>query len=1549
MSLGCNIKEIKHNAFKEVQSLVKTKTINMNSQGQITFDYSNSSKYKTKEAAYNVAVSTQNKIKKWATENVGEKFNEGWSSIVQGNTITLQYNFPSYVQKAYNRKFRILEERQKNEKTIREARQQHINDAVRAGIDPAEFQDNYMYFQYQDDLDSMMDPDTQYRQDNAVQNDFTTYYQHKVDLLKKLEEKLDSYKTLNKSNFGTEKYKKTTYKFQDTINKLKDEIENLDTSKLEIVFQDVLHEIQYLDKTLETTDTEIIANQDVINRIDFLHQMITGENLDGDLVNNQVWDGALYDNYDAVIVAGITKLSNKLKTKRQEIIKDLLNKDVIYQAHKENFTEEEVQSLFESMSDINILQELFLGINSNNDSIVATLLNTTFQTNVQKTKQFARPLNELIISLDKKLKDKNFDLDNFFEKDDTGVDTGNIIHKYTRKYFRKLYEYYELNKEFNGAKKAKKASAYSKKISWLRENTNVIDFRKIKLFKDIYGEEYNDFFNSDDAEMNKYESELRQSLGKMYDYHIEDLQKKLSEYENYKMNETTRNTRWTSRNLNSNSPWAFIQNYYSDNAFKQVTYDGGSGNTYFTFNNSRFIEFVPKQKIYNVNTNETEQTGYFNDKFNDIENDADAFSYWESIRDIYTKHINPTYASMGQNISSLSWAKFERSMLEEMSRSKGIKGFFKNAYNETIKIFRKLWYERGYYTEKTGIKSNYTDATNKEVGKLRKLLGLKNINEIQTLATKADIAYDSLEGLTQGLSDTDKSIVTTEFKRNLIDKIARKKVLENYSKDLTKTTLALSELATLHKGRQETQFIADMLSNYHKSIKKNNGKDRNRSNLKVQSWVNTNIYNERAVSRGNKEDGLGKESSQRFWKYYSDSEKDLLKILQSLKDGGVDRETNFSFTLEGIGYSKKGTGYFEIIEGTPSKISKETFENTMQQYFDAEISRLGVPLTPGGFGMGIMKTIINKALALNPISGIFNRSEGMFSNMIRDNMGDYWTRGNLRYAKRFLLLGNINKFAPDKLSLSSKKKAAQLNTLQKLLDELALFQDKKNELARKDKESKFDKWNNKFNIFQFAVDNPEFKNQGEIVLSMLMDVTIKDVNGKEFKFFDGTGFPAYKPGTLELRDEFKNEENQGWQDFAINDNNVNFNQFFVQKLKIEDTIKRTQGNYASLDSIKFLDNNWGKFLMLFMRWMPEHVNQRFGKRNVDIIQGKKKIIGRYRGILNNAGATGVFASFALGIGLGPYGAIAGATAAIVPFILKRVYGKYVYKETDVTDHLLDIGVTIGFMKEVLVQSINIPAKVLYSTKNLDEVVPNKRLTNSGLSDTELASLRGMAQETAVMITQLLMLILLKSLLWDEDDDKDDTRRQLHNFIDNQGNRSINSLLTWSNPKTFVDDNSKLAMLRYIGDVEKLIKSVKDYNGKSHGSLTDVTYNLSKVQPFVAIPNSVNKGLFKGEVPGLDKKEYQSSQWFDDYIKGEEWRSERTLKNKRSKFKEEYEELLRQQYEGKDVDEDKLDKVIDKKVRKRMNAYDVRKKKGETNIEALERIDFEKEIEEDKNR
>jgi hypothetical protein len=1407
--------------------------------------------------------------------------------------------------------------------------------------------DNEFYFQYQDDFGALdEEPIPEFNPDTT--NNFLSYYKYKTDLLTRIESAYKSFKVLNKAQYGSEKYSNTTKEFQEAINKLRDEIEHLDVTDANNVFSDIKNELEYLDKVLTNLDTDTLKNQDIIDRINFLSEIITGRDTNNNISDKALIDGTGIPNFDTDIVTPITMLVTKLNKSYRQLTQDLLSKDIVYQSNKNSLTEESVEKLFENMEDINMMQQKFLGINSNNDSIVATLLNTTLQTNVQKAKEFSRPLTEKIKELDQKLHDKKINLDIFLDKDEHGTDTGNLVHKFSKKYFNALNSLYEYNKEFNTALSQDKGSAYNKIISWKKENVDMTDFRKLRYFKELYGDQNPDAFRYSDAEMDDYEKYLRAKLGKMYDNHIQEQEKKLMEYEDAKSNQEVKNDGKLDRWISANSPFIYLDNYESNKPYDKIAYKSGS-NTYFTYNNSPYTEFSPKQFVDDIDTGESSATGFYNPNFNSVESDNDSFEYWQAISDIYSKHINPTYRSMGQNISTMSYAKFEKSFIEEIQQSKGVLDFLKNLYYSAIKELKQMWYEKGRYSDKQGIRTNYTDTSIKQINDFKQLYKLKSLTELKKIADEQGVSYSNLDELLKNKNDEQaKKKIIEQYKNDLVDRISRNQVLKNYSTDLTKTTLALSELASLHQARQNTELVSGLLFNFHKTLRDSKGKERFNSNSKLNSWIDRNIYNITAVSRGNTNDVLGKESKKDFWKYLSDTDKQLKKLIEDLKVNGEINADKFSYYIDGVLFSKSGNKYYTTVGTKTDQISKEDFEKGLEDYFNKKVSELGIRLTPSGLLLGLIKAGITKGLALNPVSGVFNRMEGLLTNMIRDNGGDFWTRGNLKYAKSFLAFSNITKYGKNiKLSVQTRKKQLQMQTYQNLMDELSLFQDKKNELDRKDKESKLHKFKEKLNMFAFAVDNPEFKNQSEIVLSMLMDVRIKDNSGNEYKFFDGSGFPAYIPGTLQLREEFKNDANQGWETFNINEN-PELNSFFVEKLRIEDTIKKTQGNYATLDSIQVLDTNWGKLMMMFMRWLPEHFNQRIGKRNTDIIQRRQNMLGRYSAVMGNPAALSVFGSIALGITTGPFGLIGGAFAGLIPFATRKMWGKYVGDDTNIENDIMSLKTTLGFMQEILVQSINFPIKSLYGKKNLDDIIKNKKLEESNLTPDQIAGLRSIAQEAGIMIGQLSIMLLLKALLYDKDDKDDDFRRQLHNFIDNQGNRSINSLLVWTRPDQQLQDYSKLALLRTIGDAVKFADMAWDYTTKSKGTGREFLAQSVKILP-VPIPSSLTKGATESQIPFLDKKEYQNSQWFDDLIKGREWRAEQTIKNERKKFKEAYKQNIMDEYKAKGIDiDDELEKKIDKKVRKRMKEDDVARDKEETSVDALDRLDFNQATEDIQN-
>lgn len=1440
---------------------------------------------------------------------------------------------------------KIKQRQREYDKMIKEAYDQELEDAKRAGFTEENFDRNVVYHSFEE-TDFYQKRDTL---SADINNNYAEYYSYKTDLMAKIQHKLVSYKIANRHNKDTEKYKQTVFEYLQVIDDLKKEIEQLKSNEPEIVFSVVANEIEYLTDILNEGNIETIANQEIVDRINFLSKLTTGKDMEGNDSSELMWDGSDYNGYADNIIEPVTKLKTLYSKKIREITKQLLENSEIYQAHKDNLSEEDIEKLFENQTDIDTIQKLFYGLNTNDDTAAITILYSALQENLQRVEQVVKPLHKRLEEIDKKLKDKDFDLEKFYEKDESGVDTGNIIGRFSNKFNKKLKVFNNKLKEFIDAPFDVKSDLYKDVVGWLKDNAEVIDHTKLRHFKEIFGEEYADHFTATNEEMDAYEQELRNLLGKGYDEHIRELEHKLLEFEDYKNKKQINPNQWTDKQIAQSNPWLFVKHYNSPHAFEQAPYQSGNSTYETTCFDIRFFSFIPKKTAYDVDADAYFDTGYYNEKFSEIENNPDAYEYWSTIKDLYTKHINPTYESMGQNISEMSWAKFERTFTEELAKSQGIKGFLKSIIDAIIKQYKELWYEKGYYEEKSGVKVNYNDASGAEVFKVKKLLNLKSISELQKQADANGIQIDSLSELTDGLIEADVKKVTNKYKEDLVDKLARYQVLNDYSKDLTKATLNLSKLATLHKARTETESIVNIVKGFHKSIKDLNGNDRKNSNAKIESWIKKKIYNVQDAKRG---DGsfAGKEFSQ---KYYNKFEKQLLQMMKNVMND-VGGEGSIKFNFEGKEYTKDGqvykyTDYSESKDGVTFELTKEEFEKILAKHFEEESKRLGIGLTVSGLVQGAIKLTIAKTLSMNLTSGVRNLVEGKFVNMIRDASGEFWTRGNYKHAVNFLRFANITKITNGKLTPRNVAHKKQLQSFKLFLENMNLIQDKKNLLARNDKASKYDRLIDKLNPFAPSVDNPEYKIQGGMILSKLMDVIVKDVNGKEHKFFDGKQLTIYEPGTNKLKPEFRTEENMGWETFMLNDEHKGgpHNAFFSTKMEITDMINQTQGNYFDGDNIAAMDGLFGRAAMVFMRWIPSYFLQRFGERNTNIIQGKDKVVGRYNTLWKNGnkGVGSTFTGIVLGLTFGPtVGLIAGGSALFSTYIYKQIMKSTFDPDTDIKTATEDLQESLDFIKQILLQTINTPINFLGITKNLNDTVIGKKLDtvtdNETLSDEEKYAIRGVAQEVANYLTIIGVGIMLKSLLYADDDDEDDKRRQLYNYIDNQMNMLISGWTAFINPAQTWDDVTSLAVLRLVTDTGKLGKDVIKYMTWGNVEGSQIAYDVSRLNPLLpsVLPNSVNKALFKGEVPFLDNKEYEKGQWHDYLVQSAEKKAKKRLRIERAKYKTKLIKRLTKEYEARGLSPEQIEKKVEKKVRKVMRNKKYSKKKKESYEDALERIE-----------
>ena len=1352
-------------------------------------------------------------------------------------------------------------------------------------------------------------------------DNFVEYKNYKLALLETIT------KTLHELYISRRNPKKNIKEINDKIDKLvlisnnlKNDITKLEANEIVFMFQALVEEIGSLNNELD-------SNIDITtfkSRLEFLYKFIKGISIDNK-VESELESLKTFNHPDfEKISLSVDELNLKYKSKLNLIKNNIIKSDITYYNNvlsNDRVTKEDLENMFNTPNDINWLEKTFLGINSTSgeESIIPQILKSFLEEKVTLREAEVKSYKDRLKLLAKKL---NNNLDFIFEKSENGVKTGNIISVVSPKYAKKLSEYNRIA----SSKDKKEVEKYSEKINWLSNNAVVIDFRKLKIVKDLYGSIYPENFIYTDREMEEYEKYIQEEIGPLYDKTISKILNNLENFQAIKNNILESDSAYKDANIARINPWEFLSHYYSKNRKESLKINNGTSIN-VVYPDASNIVFIPKRSIFlgfNESGDEVSiDTGYYNLDFNDIVKDNDKLEYWNLISEIYEDFISPTYDN--QYLSKLSFAKFEKDSIEAIDSSKGLlKGT--TLLRESLNSFKSFFYERGYYSNKDGIRNNYSDNTANEIRDLSKILSLKNKNEILDTAKKLNIKTDGV-------------IIDT-----IIKEIATYQVMESYSFDITKTTLALLDMTALQKARQDVLPISNILLDSHKlqSMEVRDGdktvrEERKNSVEKLENWINRVVKNQNEVYRGSAS-FIGKDISKNtlletilnkmgnipFIKRYinkkssyllSDTDKKILEELRKLQETGHNKDSSGTFKLGDITYrianSDTETFYSKIVDTEIKKIDEKEYGDMFQIYVQDKINSLGIPLNTAGIIQGILKTIILKSLGFNPTSGIFNRIEGKNSGLIMDQTGSYWTKGNIHAANNFMAFANFIKFLPERFTPDQYKKVQELEKLQVLLYNMNLIQDRRNELDRNAESSKFN-YEKLTNIYQFAVDNPEFKNQGAILLSILMDTKIKDIDGNEVAVFDGTGFPIYDnvDDRLVLKPEFRTEENiSNWENFNIDETNLENNQYFLTRNKIKNAISRSQGNYDNLDVINATKNIWGRALTLFMKWMPEHFMQRFSSgKGFDLSTGKKAKKGRYRYLWDNHPAlltTGVLSLF-IGFGLTPVTGLVGLgfTGFVIGKYFMDLYGnKGIQREANNTMEF------VAFAKSIVINTLNYPLEFFNSNKMIsqefgDKIIPGYSKTN--LSQEEINNLQAVAKELAIKLTFSSVMLLAKKLTWDDDDDEDSNKRQVHNFIDNQLTRLISSLSNWTNPHALASDIQRFAFLRYLWEIEKLMVSIINMD-------EDIIDNTLKVSPLPRI-------LHKGSLPWEDNIEYENNQWQDKFIKDINSDGEYSSKKEYyKKLREKREELEKspklQKYSEKERDKE-ISRIIYKEFGKK---------------------------------
>ena len=315
------------------------------------------------------------------------------------------------------------------------------------------------------------------------------------------------------------------------------------------------------------------------------------------------------------------------------------------------------------------------------------------------------------------------------------------------------------------------------------------------------------------------------------------------------------------------------------------------------------------------------------------------------------------------------------------------------------------------------------------------------------------------------------------------------------------------------------------------------------------------------------------------------TKKDVFYHTGQLEEGEIEFRIEYDITSENK--SRKGrNSHIFLLNG--KIVPKEDFKRIFYLYIDQKEEELFSKVGVFTIADKLQSWFAITSLFLKPASGVFNRFEGSYNNSLWDTTGAYWTIGNLGKAKDFLQWTNTKKFV-NKTGFGfilPKEKQKQLDILEAFIDRLGGLQSEKKDISSNSQESlSFAQAVNDFG-FSFAISLPEFKNQSEIVLSILMDYEIEvEEEGqiKKIKFFDGNKFNFLDmvDGQIVESEKYKNQ-------FSINSKSV-----YDLQLKIQSAIGQIQGNYLSNDILLMNKSTAGRLFTQFKKWFFSHISRRF--------------------------------------------------------------------------------------------------------------------------------------------------------------------------------------------------------------------------------------------------------------------------------------------------------------------------------------------------------------------
>lgn len=1257
-----------------------------------------------------------------------------------------------------------------------------------------------------------------------VGEDYITFVQYKEDQLAAAEK---AKRTLeHQLQYQTDPIKRDQLRdIKMEMRLLEKQLSQLAENKVEYMFEAINYDLEELAMALATTN--------VIHDIETVRDKL---NFYDDFVD------ALDDHAEYGEIAGtVRRLLNSQEEALQDKLKNLLNEDIRIQATMRNLNsgdarskaakkqlgrapdyEITVEDLLIAKKDLNTVESKTLGVMSSTtgEGIIPEYLQNKFQDTLQdKTAKVQEFVTRLSVAAKELASSTRED---FYALDSDGNKNGFLEGVFSNEWYSALAGRGNLMSMLRSDPKI----AYSKLVAWHKKNTDIVDFTKIKAIQDIYGDNpnYKWHFESNDADMSAYETELRQKLGPNFDSTIEEIKARLLNFENFR-NDASGN--FAQKNIAARNLWDFNKSYSKDtnpehNRFKYTAEDGNEIETTTRFMSFKDLVFIPKTQTETTTTTplgrttKTINSGYYSDRFQSIKNDPKKLAYWQAAKEM-SEYVGSVYGE--ESHGRVSFPKIDLEVMESLildfdAVRKGQFGRLGKMLSDSARAYKSTFFNKTSKdnTEKDQVTSNQSDHSKAEISRLTEVYMIKGMPKSEA-----------------------RQKATGE-------------VLDNYSGSLDRNLKAWVIEAAMHEARLDVAPIAKNMLDLHSSQLDANGETRKKSVERLEHYINKIILNKSIENSGlgaklnkdlhkisflsttlnqldqvftKKKTKVGDEIQGRklkhLMKWTSKADRRIISELKLLGKNG-NPAAEYSFVYEGIGFQKiKDVDTGVTTYHANDKIVNATqFEHAFGKFLKDKIDNTGIGLNMVGIVGGILNTIIYKTLMLSGASGMFNRLEGKNSSLFMDMTGEYWSPGNIDYANDFLGFANAIKISNRFLDPTMTSKGTKIKIFQELLGKLGSLQDRKNEQQRQEDKSQF---NTSFlNPFAFAVENPEFKNQGAIILALMADTNVKDNSGNEVPFWDKeTGsFSAFQlvNGELNIRPEFSD--------------NVEFGSDMMKGLtaKVENAVSHSQGNYSDNDATLMKSNVWGRAGTMFMTWFPEHFNQRWGTReqagelNINLTTGKRKALGRNVQTYKASPLTGAVQAIGLlGVSYGMLGIVGavggGAIVALGATKMLKNMNRIERLPRDI-DHIKVLG---NFIHSTLLETVSYPARVGSALPGFKKMkfrnsevnknsIGNAGFANTGLTPEEVGAIKATARELAVALNVLAVKVAALALLHPDDDEDEKTRLvQFSNYVQNFTTRMITSISIWTDPSTILSDHTNIAFVTQLHNMMLLMTQI----------------------------------------------------------------------------------------------------------------------------------------------